>query len=190
MMTIAEHGFFPWVGWAFFNWRGRIKRLPYALGFLCLVLLVRIYTSAVAQWIAVNVAPPPQGIPLDPSYVGEMMHSPHIVPFLIPIAYLFIVLDIKRLRSMGAPILLAVVFSGLSPFVPVYFPGIQETSVMTMFAYHAILAVVPAKEDRLSPLERKALVWKALATGSGMPRRLRGRDIKSWHIVRQGPEGR
>lgn len=189
-MTIADAGFFRWLFWALFSWKGRIKRLPYVGSFFCLVLVVRIYINAAAQWLAVNTLPPPGGAAPDPAYVLGLTSSQHIVPFLLPICYIYIVLDIKRLRSIGAPLAPAFLFSGITPFVPIFAPGFAEAVVMTTFAYHAILAVIPAKEDRLSPLERKYRTWQAIATGNGAPRRFTGKEIKHWRIVRPGPEKR
>jgi hypothetical protein len=33
-MKIAEQGFFRWFFWAFFQWRGEMRRLPYIVAFL------------------------------------------------------------------------------------------------------------------------------------------------------------
>lgn len=186
-MRFSDAGFLRWTAWAFFSWQGRIKRLPYAATFFALVLVVRAYATAAAQWMAVNVLPPPPGVALDPAYVAKVATSPEMAIFLLPVCYIYIVLDVKRLRSIGAPLALAFVFSGLTPFVPLFAPTLAQIIILTTFAYHAILAVVPAAEDRVSPLERKAGLWRSLATGTGMPRRLRGADIKFWRIVRQGP---
>lgn len=191
-MKAADVGFFRWLVWALFSWKGKIKRLPYIGSFFCLILVVRVYIGVAAQWLAVNVAPPPAGVPLDPAYAVSLATSLYIVPFLLPVCYIYIVLDVKRLRSIGLSDLqaglAALLFSGVTPFVPILVePAFQQMIVMTTFAYHAILAVIPAKEDRMSPLERKYRTWQAIATGDGTPRRLPGKAVKSWRIVRQGP---
>ena len=169
--------------WALFSWRGRIKRMPYAVCFLILALLTRPLMTMAAQTMAVYVLPPPEGTVLDFAYVTSLTLRPEIIPVLLPFCYMYIVLDIKRLRSIGAPLILAFIFSGLSPFVPLIAPDFAEMAAMTAFAYHAILAVIPAKEDRMSPLERKYRTWQSIATGDGTPRRLSGKDITSWRVV-------
>ena len=184
-MKIAEQGFFRWCFWAFFQWRGEMRRLPYILAFFAFVLVVRIHVSAAAQWLAVNVLPPPGNVVPDPAYAASLALTPAIIPFLLPVCYCYIVLDVKRLRSIGAPLLPAFLFSGLTPFVPIFAPQLTEATVLTTFAYPAILAVIPAQEDRLPLPEKKARTWKRIATGNGTPRRLRGKDIKEWRIVRQ-----
>lgn len=191
-MKAADVGFFRWIVWALFGWNGKIKRLPYLGSFFCLILVVRIYVSAAVQWIAVNLAPPPAGVELDAAYVATLVTSHHIIPFLLPACFIYVMLDVKRLRSIGLGSLpslgVALLFSGLTPFAPIVVPAFANMVVMTTFAYHAILGVIPAEEDRISPLERKHRTWQAIATGDGTPRRLRGKDIKTWHIVRQGPK--
>lgn len=191
-MKVADAGFFRWIAWALFSWNGTIKRLPYLGSFFCLVLVVRVYVSAAVQWLAVNVAPPPPGVELDAAYVATFATSRYIIPFLLPVCFIYLMLDVKRLRSIGLSSLhalgVALIFSGLTPFAPIAAPAFANMVVMTTFAYHAILGVIPAAEDRISPAERKYRTWRALATGDGTPRRLRGKDIKTWHIVRQGPK--
>lgn len=182
-MRVRDKGFLLWLVWAFFDWRGVIKRLPYAIAFFSFSLLVNPYVTIAAQTVAVYFLPPPAGVELDPAYVRQVASSLHMIPFLLPICYMFTVLDMKRLRSIEAPRILAVIFALVSVFVPIFAPAYAEMSAMTVFAYHAILAVIPAKEDRLSPSERKYRTWQAIATGDGTPRRLSGRDIKTWHIV-------
>lgn len=186
-MRVRDKGPLLWLVWAFFSWRGRIKRIPYAVAFVLLVMLARLYVTIVAQTVAVYLFPPPGGAEIDLDYVRQLAASTHIVPFLIPAFYMYTVLDIKRLRSIGAPLVLSAVFAAISLLVPIFLPQFTEMSAMTVFAYHAILAVLPAKEDRMSPYERKYKLWQSLATGDGTPRRLSGKDIKHWHIVRQGP---
>jgi hypothetical protein len=191
-MKAADVGFFRWLFWALLSWQGKMKRLPYIGSFFCLVLTVRIYVNFATQWLAVNAVPPPAGVAPDSAYMISLATSQYIVPFLLPICYIYIVLDIKRLRSIGLNTwqagLIALVFSGVTPFVPIVVaPAFQQLIIMTTFAYHAILAVIPAREDRISPLERKYRTWRAIATGNGTPRRLPGKAIKSWRIVKQGP---
>jgi uncharacterized membrane protein YhaH (DUF805 family) len=186
-VNIAEQGFIRCFFWAFFSWRGEIRRLPYALAFFGFVLLARIYASAAAQWLAVTLLPPPGNVAPDPAYVTALASTTAFLPFLLPVCYCAVVLDLKRLRSIGAPAFLAFLLSGLTPLVPFFAPSLTEMTALSSFAYHAILAVIPAKEDRLDPQEKKARTWKRIATGDGSPRRLRGKDIKEWRIVRQGP---
>lgn len=185
-MQVAKDGFIRWFFWAYFSWRGEMKRLPYALGYFAFMLLVPVYTSVAAQWLAVNVVPPPGGGAPDPAYAISLTATTYILPFLLPICFISIALDLKRLRSIGGPLALAFAFSLATVLAPIYAPGLLEMISLTSFAYRAILAVIPAKEDRLSPLERKARTWERLATGTGSPRRLSGKQITEWRIVRQG----
>lgn len=184
---MADVGLARFINWALFSWNGSIKRLPYLGIFFGLVLVARIYLSIAAQWMATNAVPPPDGLKPDAAYVVGLMGSLYIVPFLLPICYIYIMLDIKRLRSIGLGSLpalsMALVFSGLTPFAPIVAPAYIDMVAMTTFAYHAILGTIPAAEDRISPLERKYRVWQAIATGNGTARRLRGKDIKRWHVV-------
>jgi hypothetical protein len=144
--------------------------------------------TAAAPWLAVTVLPPPGNAVPDPAYAASLASTTAIIPFLLPVCYCAIVFDVKRLRSIGAPLALAFIFSGMTPFVPIFASRLTEVAIMITFAYHAILALIPAQEDRLAPLEKKARTWKRVATGDGTPRRLRGKDITEWRIVRQGPE--
>ena len=182
-MRVRDKGFPVWLVWAFFDWRGTVKRLPYAIAFFAFTLLVNPYVTIAAQAVAVYFLPPPPGVEMDAAYVRQVAGSLYILPFLLPVCYLFAALALKRRRSLGGPLVLAPLFALLSVFVPLFAPAYAEMTGMTSFAYHAILAVIPAREDRISPQERKYKTWQAIATGDGTPSRLRGKDIKHWHVV-------
>lgn len=191
-MKFSDVGLLRWIFWAYLSWKGVIKRLPYAIGFFALVICVQTYTTAVAQWVAVNIAPPPAGMELNAEYVVSIASSIHIAPFILPVCYIYMALDFKRMRSVGLSALpafgIALFFSGAGPFMPIFVQGAGQATAMIVFAYHAILAILPAAEDRLSPLERKYKTWQSIATGNGTPCRLSGGDVKEWRIIRQGPE--
>ncbi len=184
-MRFRDKGFLPWLGWALLSWRGSIKRMPYAVSFFCLLLVTPIYVRIAAESLAVYLLPPPPGVELNPAYVRGLAGSAAMLPLLLPVLYVFVALDIKRLRSAGGPLILAVIFAVLTLAGPIFAPGAAEMLSLTGFAYHAILAVIPAKEDRISPQERKYRTWRAIATGDGSPRRLAGKDVKVWHVVRR-----
>ena len=186
-MQLAKVGFLRWFAWAFFSPSGRIKRLPYAISAFCLLLLLKPYTAIAVQTLAVYIMPPPEGAAPTIEYVRELSLSWHIVPLLAPICYMRLCLDIKRLRSVGTSLLICLPFAAMFLFSPIIPPEYGEMNSLTIFAYLAILAVIPAREDRMNPLERKYRTWQAIATGDGTPRRLSGKDIKSWRIMRQGP---
>ncbi|MDL2316564.1 hypothetical protein LJC59_05725, partial [Desulfovibrio sp. OttesenSCG-928-A18] len=173
-MTISEHGFLRWIAWALFSCNGRIKRFPYAFAFFFLILLMRIYINLATQLIAAYFVQVPAGMELNPEFFAALATSNYVLPFMVPVFYIYVALDIKRLRSIEAPMipLIACAFAAISCLTPVFFPALGEMAAMTTFAYHAILALIPAKEDRLHPLERKARTWKALAKGDGQPIRL------------------
>lgn len=186
-MRLAKVGFLRWFFWAFFSPNGRIKRLPFAISSLILYLLLIPYVPVAAQTLALYWLPPPDGAAPSLEYVRGLAMSASIIPLLLPVCYMRLCLDLKRLRSVGVPLLIAVPFVALfllSPLIPAEY---GQMSTMTILGYLAILAVVPAREDRLSPQERKFRTWQAIATGNGAPRRLSGSQILSWNIVRQGP---
>lgn len=187
-MQLAKAGFPRWFAWAFFSPSGRIKRLPFAACSFILYLLLIPYVSIAAQTLAVYVLPPPEGGQPTLEYVRGLSLSAAIIPLLLPACSIRLCLDVKRLRSIGASVLIAVPFAALFLFSPLLPAELGEMNSMTVFAYLAILAVIPAKEDRMSPLERKYRTWQAIATGNGAPRRLSGAEITSWRIVRQGPK--
>lgn len=188
-MQVAKVGFPRWFAWAFFSPGGRIKRLPYALSSFCLYLLLIPYIPVAAQIMALYILPPPGGARPDLEYVRSLAMSASIMPLLLPVCYVRLCLDFKRLRSIGAPLVIALPFAALLLFSPLIPPDFGEMNSMTILACLAILSVIPAREDRLSPLERKYRTWQAVATGDGTPRRLSGKEILSWRIVRQGPAG-
>lgn len=186
-MKVADVGIFRWFFWALFSWQGCIKRLPFLIGFLFLVLFAGPYTNAAAQVLAVYFVPPASGAAPDQAYVLSLLRHPGMAPALLPIFYVYMALELKRLRSIAldARLCLGLSFllAALSTYGALYMPSLLQPIAMTTFASHAILATIPAKEDRLHPLERKAKTWKAIATGDGTPRRLSGKDIKHWHVV-------
>lgn len=188
-MRVRDKGPIPWAGWALFGWKGKIKRLPYAVAFGILFLLTPLYQIAVVPMVAEYIYPPPGGAAISLEYVKQLATSPRILPFLLPLLYMYSVLDFKRLRSIGGPIFIAVLFACLSMAAPVYLPKYAEMISLSVFAYHAILAVLPAREDRISPYERKYRVWQAIAARDGGPVRLPGKAVKHWHIVRHGKPG-
>lgn len=187
-MQIAKDGYLRWFFWAFFSWKGRIKRLPFAGATFCLMLFQVPYLSFAIQFLAVYIVPPADGSFPTPAYASEMGRTMAMIPFMLPIALLRFGLDIKRLRSIGAPLAIAAVFGVLFLISPIFTPGITEMINMTTIAYLGILAILPAKEDRMSSLERKHRAWQSLATGDGTPRRLSGKDILSWKVVRKQPK--
>ncbi|MDR0339672.1 MAG: hypothetical protein LBH65_05275 [Desulfovibrio sp.] len=190
-MKMNDVGFPRWLLWALFSPAGRIKRLPYVVSFVILTLFIGPYTRAMAEITALHMFPPEGGAAIDVAYVQALASSSAMIPALLPVFFVYCMLDIKRLRSLGLSLSillpLAVAFAALTTYPAILAPGLLQPIALTGFAYHAILAVIPAKEDRLHPLERKAMTWKAIATGDGTPRRLSGKDIKQWRIVRQGP---
>lgn len=186
-MQLAKVGFITWFSWAFFSWKGRMKRLPFAVASLCLYLLLVPYVPIAAQTLAVYFMPPAGGGSPDLEYVRTLANSVYMVPLLLPVCYMRLCLDFKRLRSIEAPLLIALPFVGLLLFSPVLPPDLGQMSTLTIFAYLGIMAIIPAKEDRVSPHERKYRTWQAISTGDNKPIRLRGKDIKGWRIVRQGP---
>lgn len=185
-MRVKDKGPLPWIGWAFFSWQGKMKRLPYMVSFAILFFLTRFYQIATVPLAAEYFFPPPGGAAIDVAYIVQLAASPQILPFYIPLIYMYTVLDIKRLRSVGGPLFISVLFAVASFVAPVYLPKYAEMLSLSIFAYHAILAVLPAQEDRISPYERKYRVWQTLFTGDGTPRRLNGKEIKHWHIVSSG----
>ena len=184
-MRVRDKGPIPWLFWALLGWRGKIKRLPYAVAFGILFLLTPLYQIAVVPMVAEYLYPPPGGAAISLEYVKQLASSPQILPFLIPLLYMYSVLDFKRLRSIEGPIVIGVLFAALSMAGPIYLPKYAEMMSLSVFAYHAILAVLPAKEDRISPYERKYRVWQSLAGEAGEPIRLPGKAIRHWHIVKQ-----
>lgn len=187
-MRVRDKGPVLWLLWAIFSWNGKIKRLPYAAAFGILFLLTSLYQIAVVPTVAEYVYPPPGGAPLSLEYIKELAKSREILPFLLPLIYMYSALGFKRLRSVEAPIFIAVIFATAGMTAPILLPKYAEMISLSVFAYHAILVVLPAKEDRISPYERKYRVWQALARPEGGPIRLPGKAIKHWHIVRQGRE--
>lgn len=186
-MQAAKVGLFRWFIWALFSFSGRIKRLPFAGATFIVMLLQVPYLSIAMQTLAVYILPPPDGSHPSPEYMAQVRNTLAMVPLMLPICFLRLALDIKRLRSIGAPVAIAIAFAALFLFSPVYPPSITEMANMSMIAYIGVLAIIPSKEDRMSPLERKYNTWKAIATGDGTPRRLTGKDIHEWRIMRQGP---
>ncbi len=176
-----------WCLWAFFSPVGTIKRLPFAVCTFILYLLMQPYVSAAIQILAVHILPPPDGGRPSPEYARALAMSASAIPLLLPLCFMRLCLEMKRLRSIGVSPLIALPFAALFLFSPLIPPSLGEMSTLSAVAYLGILAVVPAKEDRMSPLERKSLTWRAIATGNGTPRRLSGAEILSWRIVRQGP---
>ncbi|MCL1939184.1 MAG: hypothetical protein FWG04_00790 [Desulfovibrionaceae bacterium] len=187
-MRVAKVGFLRWLGWAFFSPSGQIKRLPFAGTSFLLYLLLILYTPIAAQILAVYILPPPGGGPPSVDYVRGLALSPALIPLLLPGAYMRLCLDLKRLHSIGAPRIIAVPFVSLFLFAPLIPANFSEISSLGVLAYLAILAAIPAREDRMDPLERKYRTWQAIATGNGTARRLSGREILSWRVVRQGPD--
>ena len=185
-MRVRDKGPLRWLAWAFFSWTGKIKRRPYADGFGVLLLVRSLYQNAVVRTVAEYIYPPAGGGPVSLEYITDLAKSPRILPFLLPLVYMYSVLGFKRLRSIEAPVFIAVIFAALGLSAPILMPQYAEMLSLSVFAYHAILTVLPAKEDRISPYERKYRVWQAIATPEGGPVRLRGKDIKHWHIVGQG----
>lgn len=187
-MKMADVGFFRWISWVLFGWQGKVKRLPFLVGFLFLVLFAGPYTNAMVQVLAVYFVPPPGGAAPGAAYALSLTRHIGMVPLLLPVFYIYTVLDLKRLRSIGmAPPLgmgLALLMAAMATYGALYMPGLVQIIAMTVFAAHAILAVIPAEEDRVHPLERKARTWKEIATGNGQPLRLSGKAVKHWHIVR------
>jgi hypothetical protein len=190
-MRVKDKGPIPWLAWAYFDCRGAIKRMPYAVAYVILVFLVNIFGSMIPPAVAVYIFPPPAGTEVNAAWLEQLVASGKVLPFMLPFFYIYVVLDLKRLRSIGTPLLVSlgcpVLFAALSLAAPLVLPKLVQECAMAVFAYHAILFVVPAREDRVSPLERKYMVWQALATGDGTPRRLTRKEIKGWRIVRQGP---
>lgn len=186
-MTLAEHGFLRWFFWALFSWRGRMKRVPYAFFTLFLLLLQKTYLSIAMQVLAVYIIPPPDGGVPTMEYAVGLGTSLYMVPMMLPLFLLRLSLDVKRLRSIGAPLLLAPVLGSILLFSPIFPERIVEMANLTVVAYIGILAIIPSQEDRMHPLQRKARTWRAIATGDGTPVRLSGKDIKGWRIARQGP---
>lgn len=189
-MRLAEAGFPIWFVWAFFSPGGRIKRLPFMVSSFILYLLLSPYLNIAAQILAVYILPPPEGGPPSPEYVKALSMSAPGVLLMLPVCYIRLCLDVKRLRSIGAPVLIAVPFAALLLFSPLIPVALGEMNSMGIFAYLAILAVIPAREDRMSPLERKYRTWQAIATKDGTPRRLSGKEILSWRIVPQDSKKR
>jgi hypothetical protein len=185
-MRAPKVGFLRWLGWAFFSPDGQIKRLPFAGTSFLLYLLLILYTPIAAQVLAVYILPPPGGGLPSVDYVRGLALGPAFIPLLLPGAYMRLCLDLKRLHSIGAPRIIAVPFVSLFLFSPLIPADFREISTMIVLGYLVILAVIPAKEDRMEPLERKYRTWQAIATGDGTPRRLSGRDILSWRVVRPG----
>lgn len=186
-MQVAKAGFLRWLFWALFSFSGRIKRLPFVGATFVVMLLQVPYLSFAMQVLAVFIMPPADGTHPSPEYMAQVRNTLPMVPLLLPIFYLRLALDMKRLRSIGAPVAIAFAFGLLFLLSPIYPESITEMANMTIIAYLGVLAIIPSKEDRMSPLERKFKTWQAIATGDGTPRRLSGKDILEWRIVRQGP---
>ena len=188
-MHVKDKGPIPWLGWALFSWKGKIKRLPYAVAFVILTFLGRFYPIIVVPLVAQYIYPPADGAQMSVEYIKSLAANPLILLFYTPLLYVYMVLDIKRLRSIEISIALATalaaLFAAASLASPILVPQYAQQLSLSIFCYHAILAVLPAKEDRISPYERKYRVWRAIANGKGDPVRLSGKAIKHWHIVSQ-----
>jgi hypothetical protein len=191
-MRVKDKGPIPWLGWAYFSWRGAIKRLPYAVAYIILVFLANTFGNMIPAAVALNLFPPPAGVELNAEWLQQLVQSGKVLPFLLPFWYMYTMLDLKRMRSIGTPLVVSfgcpALFAFLSLAAPVIMPDYVRECAMTVFAFHAILFVIPAKEDRISAYERKYRVWQLLATGNGTPKRLNRKDIKAWHVVRSGPK--
>ena len=185
-MRVAQVGFLRWLGWAYFSPGGQIKRLPFAGASFLLFFLLILYVLIAAQILAVYILPPPEGGPPSVHYMRDLAMSSALVPLLLPGAYMRLCLELKRLRSIGAPLIIAVPFVSLYLFSRIIPENFREISSLSVLAYLAILAVIPAKEDRVEPLERMARTWQTVVTGDGTPRRMSGKDILAWRVVRQG----
>ena len=183
-MRVSDNGFFPWLFRVFFRWDGTLDRLPYLLALGCTLLLLMLYMYFSTLVYALYILPPPGGGMPSTEYIVELLQSgkmPHSIFY--PMYLLFIMVDAKRLRSIGIVPWLAVIVN-LKNFIP----NLEEGGVLAgilglvTVAYTAILILLPPKSVA-APVH----AWKASGNG---PHRMSGDDLSNWRVVTPAPHAK
>ena len=182
-MRIADNGFFPWLFWALFSWKGLIYRRAYIGAMLCFLVILAVYMFIVGQVYARFIFPPPGGLAPDMEYVTALLRSGD-VPFYVtlPLLPISILLDAKRLRSMGAIPLISVIVNVLNSARPALPEQIAGLLGVLGVAYLLIMLLVPPKFTA-QPVNRRF----ADSPGGGGPRRMSGKDLTNWRLIAPAP---
>ena len=184
MMRVADDGFFPWLVWAFFKWNGKMNRLPYLGAMGCFLLLLTLYTFLVGLAYTHFIIPPPDGTPADMNYLLEVLRSGAVSPFaMLPLTVISVMLDAKRLRSIGAFPWIAIIMNALNflrPDEEVAGPLGSIISIAGM-AYLLILILIPSR-GTAQPVNRGF----PRSSGGG-PRRMSGKELTNWRLIAPAP---
>lgn len=182
-MRVADNGFFPWLAWAFFKWNGKINRLPYLGALACLLALLTLYTFLLGLFYAHFIVPPPEGAAADTQYLLEVLGSGVVSPFaMLPLTVISVMLDAKRLRSIGAFPWLAIVMNLLN-FTRAEAEvagGLGSIFGIASLAYLLILLLLPPR-DTARPVNQG--FQQASGRPGGGPRRMSGNDLTNWRVI-------
>lgn len=180
-MRIADKGFIPWLFWALFRWNGTLNRLPYfGLFLFCYVVVVTACTIGAGFLSALYILPPPEGAALDMQYIVEVLRSKDLPSWvsllaMLPPTFCLIMIDVKRLRSVGLAswIAIAVNLAGLlRPYNTV--PLFESIMQLFLVAYRMFLFLLPA------PV-------KPVSDTAGGPRRVSGSELSNWTLIAPAP---
>lgn len=182
-MRIADKGFIPWLFWALFTWKGSIDRLPFLGAAVCYVVLDLFYSFGILLLYAYVIIPLPEGVAIGGPYFQELLVSGTIPLYVfLPLIVLRILLQVKRLRSMGFTPWIAVVINMAKEFNPGG-EGLSSIVGLMMVCYYAILLFIPS-QDTARPVNGGRR-WPT--DSEGKPRKLTGKDLGNWRVVEPAP---
>ena len=182
-MRISDNGFFPWLVWALFKWKGTINRLPFLGAAVCYVVLDVLYSLGILLLFAHVIIPLPDGAMIDGPYLHELLLSGKIPIYaFFSLIVVRILLQVKRLRSIGVTPWIAVIVNLAKEFNPGG-EGIVSIIGLLMMCYYAILLFVPAK-DTAMPVHGRGR-WPV--GGDGRPRKLDSSELSNWRVIEPAP---
>ena len=182
-MRVTDNGFFPWLFWAFFSWKGVISRRGYIGAMLCFLVVLTIYTFLVGQVYARYLIPPPGGLAPDMEYMLGLLRSGQVSSYaMLPLLHISILLDAKRLRSMGALPWISVIINVLNAARPDMPETLASLLGVLGIAYLLIMALVPPLDTARPVNQRPA----SRSSGNG-PRRMSGKELTNWRLIAPAP---
>ena len=194
-MRVAENGFFPWLFWAFFRWDGKVERLPYIGALLIMATVAISYTIALCFFYASASGPlPPDAFDNAENLVALLRANEPPLFTMLPITCMAIMLDAKRLRSMGFTPYISIAINVMNFLRPSEQSMVSLICALLALIYLAMLILSPAREgatEAASGASRRS-GWPfaqshSEATERG-PRRLRGAQVKSWRVLAPAPQ--